>query len=180
LFDFTVNGVAGGTAGSEVKLPGDGRARISVRAAANLDIHPNESVRQLRYDEKPYWDLERARIGATREVPVEIVVNGERVAVQNLIADGKIRTLTFDVPIGRSSWVAARILPSAHTNPVFVIVDGKPVRGSRRSIEWCLSAVNQCWTQKAAQIRASELADARRAYDHAREVYRQRLAEAGQ
>lgn len=180
LFDFTVNGVAGGTAGSEVKLAGDGRARISVRAAANLDIHPNESVRQLRYDEKPYWDLERARIGATREVPVEIVVNGERVAVQNLIADGKIRTLTFDVPIARSSWVAARILPSAHTNPVFVIVDGKPVRGSRRSIEWCLSAVNQCWTQKAAQIRASELADARRAYDHAREVYRQRLAEAGQ
>ena len=177
LFDFTVNGVAAGTAASEVQLTSPGRAKISVRAAANLDVHPNDALRQLRYDEKPYWDLERARVGTTREVPVEIIVNGHRAAVQNLIADGQIRTLTFDVPIASSSWIAARILPSAHTNPVFALVDGKPVRGSRRSIEWCLNAVDQCWTQKAAQIRASELGDARRAYEHARQVYRQRLSE---
>jgi hypothetical protein len=29
----------------------------------------------LAADEKPYWDLERARIGDTRQVPVELVVN---------------------------------------------------------------------------------------------------------
>ena len=63
-------------------------------------------------------------------MPVEIVVNGQRAAVQNLVADGKIRTLTFDVAIDRSSWIAARILPSAHTNPVFAIVGGKPIRAS--------------------------------------------------
>jgi hypothetical protein len=88
--------------------------------------------------------------------------------------------LTFDVPIERSSWIAARILPSSHTNPVFAIVGGKPVRASRRSAEWCLNAVNQCWTQKAARIRPSELDEARKAYDHAREVYRQRIAETNQ
>ena len=62
--------------------------------------------------------------------------------------------------------------------PVFVLVGGKPIRASRRSAQWCLDAVNQCWTQKAAKIRASEIEAARAAYDHAREVYRQRIAEA--
>jgi hypothetical protein len=107
-----------------------------------------------------------------------VIVNGERAAVQNLVADGKVRTLTFDLKLDRSSWVALRVLPSAHTNPVFVLVGGKPIRASRRSAQWCLDAVNQCWTQKAAKIRASEIEAARAAYDHAREVYRRRIAEA--
>jgi hypothetical protein len=63
---------------------------------------------------------------------------------------------------------------------VFALVGGKPIRASRPSIEWCLNAVNQCWTQKSPHFRASELEDARKAYDHARQVYRQRLAEASQ
>ena len=77
----------------------------------------------------------------------------------------------------RKSWLAVRILPSSHTNPVFAIVDGRPLRASRRSAEWCLAAVNQCWSQKASKIRAEELEDARRAYDHAREVYRRLIQE---
>jgi hypothetical protein len=177
LMDFTVNGTAPGVGTGELRLDSAGRAKVTVKAAALLDAQPNESIRQLRYDEKPYWDIERARVGTSREVPVEIVVNGQRAAVQNLLADGKIRTLTFDVPLDRSSWIAARILASAHTNPVFAIVGGKPIRASRQSAEWCLNAVNQCWTQKARQIRASEIDAARKAYDHAREVYRQRMAE---
>jgi hypothetical protein len=40
-----------------------------------------------------------------------------------------------------------------------------------------LNAVNQCWTQKASQIRAGEVDDARKVGDNARAVYRQRLAE---
>jgi hypothetical protein len=177
LMDFTVNGTASGRAESEVRLDRPGRATVTVRAAALLDEEPNESIRRLRYDEKPYWDVERARIGVGREVPVEIIVNGERAAVQSLVADGTIQTLTFEVPIEQSSWVAARVLPSSHTNPVFVVVDGQPVRASRRSAEWCLNAVNQCWTQKAPQIRPAELEEARKAYDHARQIYKQRLAE---
>ena len=99
------------------------------------------------------------------------------VATQPLVADGTIRDLTFDIPIERSSWIAVRILPSSHTNPVFALVGGKPIRASRESIQWCLTAVNQCWTQKSPKIRPTELDAARRAYDHAREVYTQRLAE---
>jgi hypothetical protein len=177
LMDFAVNGVQAGTGDSEVKLDASGTVKVTVTAAANLDAIPVESIRQARYDEKPYWDLERARIGNSRDVPVEIVVNGEVVATQKLVADGKIRTLTFDIPLDRSSWVAARILPSSHTNPVFALVGSKPIRASRKSAEWCLNAVNQCWTQKAAKINRSELDAARAAYDRARDVYRQRLSE---
>ena len=177
LFDFSVNGVEGGTRDSELQIAKPGRVTVTVKAAANLDPTSNDAIRSAPYDVKPYWDLERARIGAGREVPVEVIVNGVRAAVQNLAADGTVRTLTFDVAIERSSWIAVRILPSSHTNPVFAIVGGAPIRASRQSVQWCLTAVNQCWTQKAAQIRATEIEDARKAYDHAREVYRQRLAE---
>jgi hypothetical protein len=180
LLDFRVNGTEVGTGASEIRLDQPGRVKVTVRAAANLEALPNQSIHRKRYDEQPYWDLERARLGTSREVPVEIVVNGAPVAVQNLVADRTIRTLTFDVALSRSSWIAARILPSSHTNPVFALVGGKPIRASRQSAEWCLNAVNQCWTQKAPKIRASELEEARQAYDHARQVYRQRLAETAQ
>jgi hypothetical protein len=88
-----------------------------------------------------------------------------------------LRDVAFDVPIEKSSWVAVRILPSAHTNPIFVLVGGKPVRASRRSAEWCLAAVSQCWTQKAPRIAVAELGAARQAYDRAREVYKTLLSE---
>ena len=85
--------------------------------------------------------------------------------------------MAFDVPIPKSSWIALRILPSSHTNPIFALADGKPIRASRRSAEWCLAAVNQCWTQKSPRIREPERDEARKAYDHAREVYRKLIAE---
>ena len=177
LMDFAVNGVEGGTQESEVQLERAGRVKVTLKAAANLEVTPNDIIRNTAYDATPYWDLERARIGIGREVPVEIVVNGVVVATQPLVADGTVRDLTFDVPLASSSWIAARILPSSHTNPVFALVGGKPIRASRESLQWCVNAVNQCWTQKAPKIRASEIDAARQAYDHARQVYQQRLAE---
>ena len=85
--------------------------------------------------------------------------------------------VSFEVPIERSSWVALRILGTSHTNPVFVVVGGKPIRASRRSVEWCLKAVDRCWSQKARFIAAAEKEDAVAAYEHARQVYRKLLAE---
>jgi hypothetical protein len=132
---------------------------------------PQGGLIERPYYEKPYWHIERARIGNTREVPVELVVNGVAVARKNILADGRLREVEFDAPIQYSSWLAVRILGSSHSNPIFAVVDGKPIRASRASALWCLAAVNQCWTQKAPQISKSELPEAREAYDHAREVY---------
>ena len=177
LMDFRVNGTDVGTHGSEVGLAEAGTVQVEVIAAAYLDPAPSGEARALPYDQKPYWSVERARMGDTRKVPVEVVVNGLASARQEIIADGMVRKLHFDVPIRQSSWVAVRILPSSHTNPVFVLVGAKPVRASRRSAEWCLAGVNQCWTQKAARISARELPDAQAAYEHAREAYEKLIGE---
>jgi hypothetical protein len=111
---------------------------------------------------------------------VELVMNGKPVARKNIVADGSLQDVSFDVPVDRSSWMAVRILGSSHSNPLFVLVDGKPIRASRQSAQWCLDAVKQCWTQKAPKISQRELPDARAAYDHARAVYTQLLAESAQ
>lgn len=178
LMDFKVNGIEVGTNGSEVELASPQTVRATVTVAAYLDPEPDTDLDRRPYDEKPYWSLERARIAATRKVPVEIVVNGEAVACQDIVADGKVQQLTFDVPIHRSSWIAVRILPSSHTDPIFVVVNKKPIF-SRRSAEWCLAGVNQCWTQKAPNISAGELPAAKQAYDYAREFYENLIAQGG-
>jgi hypothetical protein len=73
--------------------------------------------------------------------------------------------------------VAVRIFPSSHTNPVFVEVDGKPIRASKKSAEWCLKGIDQCWSKKEPATRDSEKAAAAAAYEQAREAYRKILAE---
>jgi 16S rRNA U1498 N3-methylase RsmE len=79
------------------------------------------------------------------------------------------------VPIKASSWVCLRVFPSSHSNPVFVLVDGKPIRASKKSAEWCLAAVEQCRRQKFPRIREAERPAAQAAFDHARREY-ERLA----
>ncbi len=177
LFDFKVDDCAMGEKGSELRLKDPKTVRITAKAAAYLNDTPDQQIKKLRVDQKPYWDIERARINESRNVPVELIVNGFSVAKKELKADGKLQDLSFEVPIKQSSWVALRILPSSHTNPIFVLVDGKPIRASRRSLEWCLKGVDQCWSQKKSMIAAAEMQDAERAYDHARAVYKQLLAE---
>ena len=79
--------------------------------------------------------------------------------------------------VERSSWIALRILPSSHTNPVFVLVEDEPIRASKRSAQWCLDGVDQCWTKKRGQIREDEREAAKAAFDAARDRYRWILAE---
>lgn len=199
LLDFAVNGVQMGTNNSEVKLSQAGTVRVTAKVAARLDeqLDPNlragtaetaprqaarqmsevEAIRRGRLDQKPYWELERARIGNSREVPVELIVNGEAVARKTIVADGTIQDLKFDIKLEKSSWVALRIFPSSHTNPIFVLVNNQPIRASQKSAEWCLKAVDQCWSQKVARISAKERPAAEKAYEHARQVYQKILSE---
>ncbi len=177
LIDFRANGVALGEAGSELKLARPGLVRLTAKVAARLNELPNPALQKLALDQKPYWDVERARVGATHEVPVEVIVNGYPVARKNIVADGHLQELAFDVEISRSSWVALRILPSSHTNPIFVLVDDKPIRASKRSVVWCLKGVEQCWSQKQRFIKPAEMDDAKAAYAHARETYTKLLGD---
>ena len=177
LLDFRVNGLAMGEKGSELKLPQPGTVHLTAHVAARLNEKPNPEIRKRRYNEKPFWDLERARIGDTREVPLEVIVNGYPVAKRNIVADGKPQDAAFDVKIERSSWVALRILPSSHSNPVFVLVGDKAIRASKRSAEWCLKGVDQCWSQKQKFIKADEMEQAKQDYERARQTYQKLLTE---
>jgi len=175
LIDFRVNGVELGK--GDVELAAPATVKLTARIAALLDATPNPEIRNLPVDRKPFWDLERARVGSSDKVPVEVIVNGEPVQRREIAADGVLREESFDVKIGRSSWVALRILPSSHTNPVWVTVAGKPVR-SRRSAQWCIDGVDRCFQQKIGRVRLSEQGDMKRSYDAARAEYQRLLREA--
>jgi hypothetical protein len=180
LMDFTVNGLGVGVKGSEVKLAEPGEVEIKAKVAARLEPKPTtttERIRKAPLNVKPYWDIERARLGETRKVPVEVVVNGLPVARKEIVADGTEQEVVFRVPLQASSWVALRIFPSSHTNPVFVLVGDKPIRASKRSVEWCLKAVDKCWEQKKPRIRKEEQAAAAEAYEQARTAYKKILGE---
>lgn len=176
LLDFRINDAEMGPAG-EVKLAAPGAVRVTAKVAALLDEKPDPVIRARRADEKPYWELERARIGDSRRVPLELIVNGETVERREIDADGQMRDVRFETKIARSSWVALRILPSSHTNPVWVTVEGKPVRASRRSAQWCLDAVERCYNQKLNRVRLDERGAMEEAYAHARREYQRLLSE---
>ena len=177
LIDFTVEGVVVGTANSEVRLLAPGQVVVTAQVAALLPEGPDPAIGKLDFRRKPYWHLERARIENSREVPIELVVNGESAGVRSILADGRMREVRFELAVAKSSWVALRILPSSHTNPMFVLVGGDPIRASKRSAQWCLDCVDQCWRHKSFTIAPGEMQDAIDAYEHARESYRRILRE---
>jgi hypothetical protein len=109
---------------------------------------------------------------------VELVVNGRAVAGRAVPADGQIHDLEFEVPVERSSWVTLRHFPQLHTNPVEVIVGGRPIRASRQSALWCQAALERLWQARGHSIAPGERDEARRAFDEAVRIYRAIAAEA--
>src|SRR6185295_4074872 len=116
---------------------------------------------------------------------VELVVNGKVAASQQVPADDQPHDLSFKVPIAQSSWVALRHFPQMHTNPVNVLVAGKPIRASRSSARWCAMVIEQLWRERGQGlgrggqgIAAHERAEAEKTFKWAIEKYRKIAAEA--
>ena len=112
--------------------------------------------------------------GGSREM--ELIVNGEVVASRQVPADGNVHRLRFVVEVEKSSWVALRHFPQLHTNPVNVMVAGKPIRTSRDSALWCIETIHQLWRARSDKIADHEKAGARAAFDRAIKVY-ERIAD---
>ncbi|WP_350280591.1 CehA/McbA family metallohydrolase [Kribbella sp. HUAS MG21] len=169
VFDLAVDG----DTGREQVRTAPGTARVSATVAAWLPAEPPPPPPGRPVYSAPVgWHLERARIGSTRHVLLEVVVNGVPVASQEIVADGTEQEIAVDVPLERSSWIAVRILRSVHTQPVFVEVGGRPIRASRRSAQWLYDSVDALWDAKSGFIREDERTAAREAYDAARVTYR--------
>ena len=182
LINFRANDLGVGEPGTNgrpsfLALKSGEDVNVTLQATALLDEQPKGNIRSRPLSQKPYWHVERARIGDSRKVAVELVVNGWPVEEKHIEADGSIHDISFSYKPARSSWVAVRILGTCHTNPIFVEVNEKPIRASKRSAQWCLDAVDTCWNSKKNQIRASEKEAAEAAYEVAREAYRKILAE---
>lgn len=172
IMDFAVEARGVGEMDYDLPLDKPRAVTVTAKVAAYLPVTANEAIRGLPVDTQPFWHLERARIGNTRAVPLDFVVNGKVVATTNVVADGDVHDVSFSLPITESCWVALRILPSSHSNPIWISVGAKPFAPRRSSVEWCAKGVDQCWSQKQQFIKADEIDDAKAAYEHARQTYR--------
>jgi hypothetical protein len=173
IINFSVNGSEAGVNDSRLNLKKEESVKITATVIANLPEHQDElgaAIAQRAMTEQPYWNIERARIEKTRKVRVELIVNGEAVDTTEILADGQWKDVNFNYSIKQSSWIALRVYPSSHTNPVFTIVKDKPIL-IRKSAEWCRRAVDQCWKMKQVNIRPQERSAAEIAYDKARKIY---------
>ena len=177
LMNFAVNGQEVGLNNSELSVNQPKTVNISATVSAYLPEQQDElgeAIASRNPISQPYWHMERTRIGKSRKVRVELIVNGFPVDTTEIVADGRMTDVRFTYPIARSSWVALRVYPGSHTNPIFVTVGSKPIR-EPKSIEWCRKAVDQCWNVKQKNIRPAEQPAAKVAYDKARAVYDQLL-----
>ena len=104
---------------------------------------------------------------------VELIVNGKVAGVMRVPADGEVHAMQFEPSIERSSWVALRQFPQLHTNPVNVIIDGQPIRASRKSALWCIACIELLWRNREKNILPSERDAARETFHRALERYRQ-------
>jgi hypothetical protein len=89
-----------------------------------------------------------------------------------------VHDVDFNVDVDRSSWIALRHFPQMHTNPVNVIVAGKPIRPSRKSAQWVIGTIEQLWSVRERNISPAERDEARRTFEAAIETYRRIAAEA--
>lgn len=181
--EFSVGGVSPGF--GQVEL--DDQPTVQVRA--QVAFAPETPVGVAYGTQEPPEG--RRETGDTRELHaertdqtvqggdrlVEIIVNGQSIAVATVPADGRVHELEFEVPVTQSSWIALRQFPQLHTNPVDVIIDKQPIRASRDSARWCAEAVELLWQNRHHLIHESERPAARIAYDEALHQYQHRAAE---
>jgi hypothetical protein len=152
---FTVNDQP---AGGEVKLDKAGPVTVKAKVAFAPELPLGTSVGGA------------APAGANRKV--ELIVNGVAVAAKDIPADNKPHDIEFSVPLEKSSWIAIRHMPTMHTNPVSVLVGGKPIRASRASALWCIGVINQLWRIRESSIIESERAEAKKTFQQAIEIYK--------
>ena len=106
------------------------------------------------------------------------MVNGKVAASKDVPADDKAHDVTFDLQVDKSAWVAIRHYPQMHTNPVNVIVGGKPIRASKQDAQWCIGVIEQLWRVRGPGLPANERAEARKTFDKALEMYKKIQEEA--
>jgi hypothetical protein len=185
--EFTVNGKS---AGGEVQLSSPETVKIRTKVAFSSEtplevayggIFPSGGKRLLGDTvnfHEPLASADAPQLNPQVRV-VELVVNGQVVSSKQVPANSQPHELEFSTKIDRSSWVAVRHFPQLHTNPVNVLVSGRPIRASRQSALWCIAAIEQLWRARNEKIVLQEREEARKTFWSAIDRYRQIAKEAG-
>jgi hypothetical protein len=159
---FEVNGTAPGYGDVKLDQPRNVAVQATVAFASSVPLGTSNGAGRVAF-------------GPTRKV--ELVVNGQVAAARDVPADDQPHEIAFDVPIARSSWVALRHFPQMHTNPVNVLVGGKPIRASRASAKWCQGTIEQLWRVRGKGIADEERAEAEKTFQKAIAIYKTIAAE---
>jgi len=150
-------------AGEQVALPSPGRVTLRAKVAFASEL--------------PLGTAVGGSVQSGKQRQVEVIVNGQAVASTLVPADDKVHDLKFDVPMEKSGWIALRNFPELHTNPVTVLVAGKPIRASRRDAQWCIDVIEQLWRVRGPGIKADEREEAQRTFRTALDTYRKIASE---
>jgi hypothetical protein len=181
---FTVNGKH---PGDELALARPETVRVQARVAFALEtprsvahgiVVPPRGPRVIGDTVLLHGPRSEAQVQGGNRL-VELVVNGRVVASQPVPADGATHDLDFSAAIEQSSWVALRQFPQMHTNPVQVTVEGRPIRASRQSAQWCIETIRQLWQARGQGIAPEEREQARDTFLQAIRIY-QEIAEQAQ
>jgi hypothetical protein len=171
--------------GERLMLDEGGPVRVRVTVAAAAEMPESIAYASRGAQDQPRWLGDTVTLHGERsrkwlaggERRVELVVNG-RVADQRVIAaDGDEHELEFEVSVDRSSWLAIRSFPQLHTNPVEVLVGGRPIRASAESARWCQAVIRQLWRVREGNIVEVERAAARECFERAIAEYGRRAGE---
>ncbi len=179
--------VGGSRPGDELQLAAPGKVAVSARVAFSSEtprdsaygsIIPLGGLRDVGDTVVKHEPLRPEPMSERGLRLVEVVVNGRVAARREVPADGREHPVEFSIPLDGSSWVALRQFPQLHTNPVYVLVGGKPIRASRDSAQWALACIDQLWRARSRRIADGERVEAERAYEQARVYYRRVIDEA--
>ena len=124
---------------------------------------------------------------------LEIVRNGEVVHTVEATGDGKSLGVELEVQVEESGWIAARVLGPpqhgamdsylfAHTNPVFLIADGEPVR-SREDAAFFVRWIDQVLEELRAMDRwddPAHKAEVLSTFEEGRRLYQAQIEEGTQ
>ena len=152
----------------ELSAPGAVTVRALLAAHLPEDLTAEaQAIRAKSLDQAPFWHIERCRMGTSRQVSAELIVNGRPVASQKIDATGKPQWIEFETAIKESSWVAVRIFPSCHSNPIYISVEAKLIRASHQSAQWCIDCIEAAWMRLGPRIAQQHQTEANAAKDHA-------------
>jgi hypothetical protein len=144
--------------GGQLDLKEPGKVKVTAKVAFASEI--------------PLGTAKGGQVPPGNKRTVELIVNGKVADSIVVDADDRPHELQFNVPIERSSWVALRQFPQMHTNPVNVIVAGKPIRASKNSALWCLGVIDQLWRVRGPDLPENERVEARKTFDKAIDMYK--------